>query len=86
MITRRGFFGLLGSALAAEAARKVYVFAPKGGWNIQQGEALFFNGGSEMHLPFQYRDAYRNEITGTSRTRLQILQDSCIRLRTPKGM
>jgi hypothetical protein len=65
MITRRGFFGLLGGALAAQAARKIYVFAPVGGWNcaggvITPGEALFFlePGG------WSYRYAYRNTITG----------------------
>ena len=47
MITRRGFFGLLGGALAAEAARKIYVLPPLGGWRfaggvISPGEALFY--------------------------------------------
>ena len=65
MISRRGFFGLLGGALAAEAARKIYVFAPHGGWVfpggvIYPGEALFY-------LPvdgWSYRYAYRNIVTG----------------------
>ena len=68
MITRRGFFGLIGGALAAEAARKIYVLPPAGGWSfkggvIAPGEALFF-GWYEMQMPFQYRYAYRNSITG----------------------
>lgn len=65
MITRRGFFGLLGGALATEAARKIYVLPPAGGWQckgglITPGEALFF-------LPekdWKYQFAYRNTITG----------------------
>jgi hypothetical protein len=47
MITRRGFFGLLSGAMAAEVARKVYVFAPPNGWSfkggvISPGDALFY--------------------------------------------
>ena len=60
MITRRGFFGLLGGFAAAEAARKIYVFAPPGGWNVSPGEALFY-------LPsdgWTYRYTYRNIVTG----------------------
>lgn len=65
MISRRGFFGLLGGALAAEAARKIYVLPPAGGWQckgglITPGEALFF-------LPerdWKYQFVYRNTITG----------------------
>ena len=65
MITRRGFLGLLGGLAGAEVARKVYVFAPPGGWTfkggvIGQGEAMFF-------LPsdgWSYRYAYRNIVTG----------------------
>lgn len=65
MITRRGFFGLLGGALAAEAARKIYVLPPACGWSfkggvIAPGELLFL-------LPerkWEYRYAYRNSITG----------------------
>ena len=65
MITRRGFLGLLGSLVAAEAARKIYVLPPAGGWSfkggvIAPGETLFI-------LPedqFSYRYTYRNIITG----------------------
>ena len=60
MISRRGFFGLFGGMLAHQAARKIYVFAPVGGWNISPGEVLFF-------LPekdWSYRYTYRNVITG----------------------
>jgi hypothetical protein len=65
MISRRGFFGLLGGALAAEAARKIYVLPPLGGWSfkggvISPGEALFY-------LPpdgWSYRYTYRNIVTG----------------------
>ena len=65
MITRRGFFGLLGGLAGAEVARKVYVFAPPNGWSfkggvISPGEAMFY-------LPsdgWSYRYAYRNIVTG----------------------
>jgi hypothetical protein len=65
MISRRGFFGLLGGALAAEAARKIYILPPLGGWSfkggvISPGEALFY-------LPsdgWSYRYTYRNIVTG----------------------
>jgi hypothetical protein len=60
MITRRGFFGLLGGFAAAEVARKIYVLPPPNGWRVSQGEALFY-------LPswkWDYRYAYRNRVTG----------------------
>ena len=60
MITRRGFFGLLGGFAAAEAARKIYVLPPARGWNVSPGEALFY-------LPsdgWNYRYTYRNIVTG----------------------
>jgi hypothetical protein len=65
MITRRGFFGLLGGFAAAEVARKIYVLPPAGGWKfaggvISPGEALFY-------LPsdgWTYRYTYRNIVTG----------------------
>jgi hypothetical protein len=65
MITRRGFFGLLGGALAAEAARKIYVLPPLGGWKcaggvIMPGEALYFFDGNQ----WSFRYVYRNSITG----------------------
>lgn len=65
MITRRGFFGLLGGALVTEAARKIYVLPPAGGWQfkgglIMPGEALFFL----RPEGWTYRYAYRNSITG----------------------
>jgi hypothetical protein len=65
MITRRSFFGLLGGALAAEAARKIYVLPPLGGWQckgglITPGEALFFLPGKD----WKYRFTYRNVVTG----------------------
>ena len=60
MITRRGFFGLMGGFAAAEAARKIYVLPPARGWNVSPGEALFY-------LPsdgWSYRYTYRNIVTG----------------------
>ena len=65
MITRRGFFGLLGGFAAAEVARKIFVLPPAGGWKfaggvISPGEALFY-------LPadgWTYRYTYRNIVTG----------------------
>jgi hypothetical protein len=65
MITRRGFFGLLGGALAAEAARKIYVLPPLGGWKfaggvISPGEALFYLSPEN----WSYRYTYRNIVTG----------------------
>lgn len=65
MISRRGFFGLLGGALAAEVARKIYILPPLGGWicaggTISPGEALFYI--SPEH--WKYRYAYRNIVTG----------------------
>ncbi len=65
MISRRGFFGLLGGCAAAAVARKIYVLPPLGGWSfpggsIYPGEALFY-------LPadgWSYRYAYRNNLTG----------------------
>lgn len=61
MITRRGFLGLLGGLAGAEVARKtIYCFAPPRGWNVSQGEAMFF-------LPekdWEYKFAYRNIVTG----------------------
>lgn len=64
MISRRDFFGLLGGALAHQAASsRIYVLPPLGGWRgnlITPGEALFF-------LPeekWTYRYVYRNNITG----------------------
>lgn len=65
MITRRGFFGLLGGALAAEAARKIYVLPPLGGWQckgglITPGEAMFFLS----YMDWKYRFTYRNVVTG----------------------
>jgi hypothetical protein len=65
MITRRGFFGLLGSFTAAEAARKIYVLPPLGGWLlkggvISPGETLYYLS-PDM---WKYRYAYRNIVTG----------------------
>lgn len=64
MITRRNFFGLLGGFAAAEAARKIYVLPPAGGWQggglITPGEALFFL----QPEVYRYRYAYRNIFTG----------------------
>lgn len=65
MITRRGFFGLLGGALVTEAARKIYVLPPAGGWQctgglITPGEAMFFLDAKN----WKYRFTYRNSITG----------------------
>ena len=65
MITRRGFFGLLGGALVTEAARKIYVIPPAGGWQckgglITPGEALFYLDPRSL----TYRFVYRNSITG----------------------
>jgi len=65
MISRRGFFGLMGGFAAAEVARKIYVLPPIGGWRcaggvISPGEALFY-------LPsdgWTYRYTYRNIVTG----------------------
>ena len=64
MITRRGFFGLLGGALGYQAARRIYVLPPAAGWKfpggiIAPGEALFF-----LPPPNFYRYVYRNSITG----------------------
>ena len=73
MITRRGFFGLLGGFAAAEVARKtIYCFAPPMGWNVSQGEAMFYLPADgwvkRCAMPnFQretYRYAYRNIVTG----------------------
>jgi hypothetical protein len=68
MISRRGFFGLLGGALAAEAARKIYVLPPLGGWRfaggvISPGEALFYLPPEPMGI-WDYRYTYRNIVTG----------------------
>ena len=60
MITRRGFFGLLGGFAAAEAARKIYVLPPMGGWRVNPGEAMFYLNPDQ----FSYRYTYRNIITG----------------------
>ena len=60
MITRRGFLGLLGGFAAAEAARKIYVFAPPCGWNVSPGEAMFYLPADK----WSYRYAYRNNLTG----------------------
>jgi len=58
MISRRGFLGMLSGFAAAEAARKIYILPPAGGWKVSPGEALFY-------LPdWSYRYAYRNNITG----------------------
>jgi hypothetical protein len=51
MITRRGFLGLLGAALAHQAAKPIYILPPLGGWGISQGV-------------WSYRYVYRNSITG----------------------
>ena len=68
MITRRGFFGLLGGFAAAEVARKIYVLPPMGGWRfaggtISPGEALFYLPPEPMGI-WDYRYTYRNSITG----------------------
>ena len=60
MITRRGFFGLLGGFAAAEVARKIYVLPPARGWNVSQGEALFYLPADK----WSYRYTYRNIVTG----------------------
>jgi hypothetical protein len=60
MITRRGFFGLLGGLAAAEVARKIYVLPPMGGWNVSPGEALFYLPADK----WSYRYTYRNIVTG----------------------
>ena len=65
MISRRGFFGLLGGFAAAEAARKIYILPPVGGWAfkggvISPGEALFYL--DPAHWKYHY--AYRNIVTG----------------------
>lgn len=44
-LTRRGFFGLLGGAVAAAVvAPKIYVFAPKGGVDLGVGSGPSFDG------------------------------------------
>ena len=64
MISRRGFFGLMGGFAAAEVARKIYVLPPAGGWRVgaaglfTPGEALFFLD------DWSYRYTYRNIVTG----------------------
>jgi hypothetical protein len=55
----------MGLTLAAEAARKIYVLPPLGGWKcaggvIYPGEALYFLDGNQ----WSYRYVYRNSITG----------------------
>ena len=65
MITRRGFLGILGGALAAQATRRIYILPPAGGWRfkggvITPGEALFYLNPEAWH----YRYTYRNQITG----------------------
>lgn len=66
MITRRGFFGLLGAALAHQAAKPIYVFAPPNGWGVGKSglftprEAMFFLDAKD----WKYRYTYRNSITG----------------------
>ena len=59
MITRRGFFGLLGGFAAAEVALKIYILPPMGGWNISPGEAMFY-----LPPDWHYRYTYRNIVTG----------------------
>lgn len=62
MISRRGFLGLLGGLAAAEVARKVYVFAPPGGWSfkggvIAPGETMFYLPAEHwLHLGSRLRD------------------------------
>jgi hypothetical protein len=47
--------------MAAEVARKtIYCFAPPRGWNVSQGEAMFFLPDKD----WKYRFAYRNIVTG----------------------
>ena len=41
-MNRRSFLKAILGAAAYEPARKLYVFAPRGGWNVSPGEALFF--------------------------------------------
>ncbi len=65
MITRRGFFGLLSGVVVAEAARKIYVLPPLGGWRlaggvISPGETLFYLSPEN----WSYRYTYRNIVTG----------------------
>ncbi len=65
MITRRGFFGLLGGVLAAEAGRKIYVLPPLGGWKYHG--VLITPGETQFFLPekdWKYQFAYRNILTG----------------------
>ena len=65
MLTRRGFFGLLAGALANEAARKIYVLPPAGGWNCRGG--MIYPGEALFYLPsdgWSYRYVYRNIVTG----------------------
>ena len=57
---RRNFFKLMGGFAAAEVARKIYVLPPMGGWNISQGEALFYLPADK----WSYRYTYRNIVTG----------------------
>lgn len=62
---RRSFLKSLLGAAAYEAAKKIFVFAPIGGWNnrIAPGEALFILPPEAMK-GWTYRYAYRNSITG----------------------
>lgn len=65
MITRRELFGLLGGALVTEAARKIYVLPPAGGWRcagglIVPGEVLYFL----EPQGWKYKYLYRNPVTG----------------------
>ena len=66
MITRRGFFGLVGGFAAAEAAKKIYILPPLGGWRLS-GSGLITPGEALFYLePYQwtYMYTYRNIITG----------------------
>jgi hypothetical protein len=65
-ITRRGFFGLLGGAIAHQAVKKTYFFAPPNGWQARES-GLFAPGEAMFFLPakgWKYQYVYRNPITG----------------------
>jgi hypothetical protein len=57
--------GLLGCFAAAEAARKIYVLPPLGGWKCKGG--VIYPGEAMFYLPsavWSYRYTYRNSVTG----------------------
>ena len=66
MISRRGFLGILGAALAHEAVKPIYVFAPPQGWGVGNS-GLFTPGEAMFFLPekdWKYRYTYRNVVIG----------------------